>query len=401
MNVKEVFSWGMYDLANTIFSALFVTFFFPFFIVYVLGGSEIQVSIVYSASMLLVGLIVPFLGAYSDHVGKRMPFIAVFTVICCVLTAFIASVSLTAALIMGFFANVSYHAAITLYNALLAKIAKKDEMGTVSGIGTAMGYLGTLIGIGCSAIVLSFLGWETKEGIAAGFVVTAVLFFVFSLFMFFGVHEKKKKLDGKSAWTYMKRSVREVFKTLINIRSHKRVFYFVLSMFFFSNAVAAVILFLFLFAKQQIHLSMQVFFVVYVIQSFGAVVGSYAAGKLVDRFGSKRVLMWSGFGWIGVILMLFFVRNIEMFTVAGTIGGVFMGMWTAAQRPKLLALVPNEHAGQFFGYLELTGKFSGVLGPLTFGVLAQLVNYSVAMLSLIVFFVLGLICLKAVPGDVK
>ncbi len=463
MNVKEVFSWGMYDLANTIFSALFVTFFFPFFVKQFLGGTEFQIGLVFGLSMLAVGLTVPFIGAWSDHVGRRMPFILIFTVICCALTYAVGLVPLYAALWFGGLANYAYHAALTTYNALLPKIAKPNELGNVSGIGTAMGYLGTLIGLGVAAMFLSQLGWETEAGAKAVFTITAVLFFVFSLFLFFGVKEKANKTSThtalKEAYYKMKpflyfiifsfslillisiisvllatilekiivqftdvnkyvewsinilcvliaiKIVSPLFKKVVNKVGNKimpkKFFYFLIAMFCFANAINAVILFLFLFAREEISLTVQMFFIVYVIQSFGAVVGSFVSGKLTDRFGAKRVLVWAGFGWIGVILMLYFVKNVEMFVVAGTLGGAFLGMWTTAQRPKLVEMVSKSTVGQFFGYLELTNKFSGVLGPIVFGALASFVSYGWAMLSLIVFFAVGLFTLRFVPGDGK
>jgi len=401
MNIKEVFSWGMYDLANTIFSALFVTFFFPFFVKQFLGGSEFQIGLVFGLSMLAVGVIVPFIGAWSDHVGRRMPFIFTFTIVCCALTYFVAEVPLYLALLFGGLANFSYHAALTTYNALLPKIARPKEMGNVSGIGTAMGYLGTLIGLGIAAIFLSQLGWETEPGVKSVFTITAILFFVFSLFLFFGVKEPKRSKDGMSTAEYISKSVKSVLTTLKEIKNYKEFFYFLISMFCFSNAINAVILFLFLFARQEIALTVQMFFVVYVIQSFGAVVGSFVSGRLTDKFGAKKVLVWSGWGWVAVILLLYFVKNVEIFIVAGTLGGAFLGMWTTAQRPKLVEMVSEKTMGQFFGYLELTNKFSGVIGPIVFGALASFVSYGWAMLSLIVFFATGLWVLRFVPGDNK
>ena len=55
--------------------------------------------------------------------------------------------------------------------------------------------------------------------------------------------------------------------------------------------------------------------------------------------------------------------------------------------------------GQFFGFLELSNKFSGVIGPIVFGALAKFVNYQAALMSLLVFFVVGLYFLRKVPGD--
>ena len=401
MNKKEVFAWGMYDLANTIFSALFVTFFFPFYVKTFLGGNEFQIGLVFGLSMLAVGLIVPVIGAWSDAIGRRMPFIIFFTIVCCLLTWLVAGVSLKWALLAGFFANFAYHAALTTYNALIPKIAKRSEMGNVSGIGTAMGYLGTLISLAIAAVILSRLGWETAEGARAIFAATAIMFFIFSLFTFFGLREKKSARNHRSVWQHIGDSIGKVSHTLRNIAKNKSFFVFLLAMFCYADAINAVIVFLFLYAKQQIHLSVQAFFVVYTIQSFGAVGGSFIAGKWVDKYGPKKVLVGAGVAWLVVIILLYFVTNLTMFVVAGFLGGAALGTVWTAQRPKLIEMVSRAKVGQFFGFLELTDKFSGVLGPIIFGALARFVSYQAALISLMVFFALGLFFLSKVPGDIR
>jgi len=391
MNKKDVFACGMYDLANTIFSALFVTLFFPFFVKVFLGGTEFQIGLVFGLSMLAVGIVVPVIGAWSDALGRRMPFIILFTVVCCVFSALVGFVPLFLALILGFFANFSYHAALTTYNALLPSIAKKKELGRVSGIGTAMGYLGTLISLGIASLLLYRYGWETEAGSRAIFIAVGVMFFVFSLFTFFGVREVSVKRKPS-----VKECISAVWNTLKNISKHSSFFMFLLAMFFYANAINAAIVFLYLFARQQIGLDIKSFFVVYVLQAMGAVVGSYLSGRWVDRFGSKRVLFGAGFAWIAVIVLLLFVSNLTMFVIAGILGGAALGAVWTAQRPKLVELVARAKVGQFFGFLELTDKFSGILGPIVYGLLATFVNYTAALLSLVLFFVAGLFCLRSV-----
>ncbi len=398
MKKKEVFAWGMYDLANTIFSALFVTFFFPFYVKTFLGGNEFQIGLVFGLSMLAVGFIVPIIGAWSDVIGRRMPFIVIFTIVCCLLTWLVGQVSLGWALAAGFFANFAYHAALTTYNALLPKIAKRDELGYVSGIGTGMGYVGTLVSLGIAAILLSQLGWETSEGARAIFTATAIMFFAFSLFTFLGIHEPKSKLNRRTTWMHVRDSIRNVINTFRNLRKHRSFLFFLLAMFFYADAINAVIVFLFLFAREQIHLSVQAFFVVYAIQSLGAVAGSFLSGRWTDKYGPKKVLVWAGVAWIVVIGLLYFVDNLTVFIIAGTLGGAALGTVWTAQRPKLLQMVAHKDIGQFFGFLELTNKFSGVLGPIIFGALAKFVSYQAALISVIVFFVLGLWALRKVEG---
>jgi len=223
----------MYDLANTIFSALFVTFFFPFYVKTFLGGNEFQIGLVFGLSMLLVAFVVPVVGAWSDHIGRRMPFIVFFTIICCVLTWLVAGVSLWGALIAGFFANFTYHAALTTYNALLPKISRQNEMGNVSGIGIGMGYVGTLISLAIAALLLSRYGWETAEGARVIFIATAVMFSVFSLPTFFGVREKPNGRNSRTVSAHIRDGFLAVWKTLSHMPKHRSCFLFFFFFFFF------------------------------------------------------------------------------------------------------------------------------------------------------------------------
>lgn len=261
MKSREVFAWGMYDFANTIFSALFVTFFFPFYVKTFLGGNEFQIGLVFGISMLLVGLLVPLIGAYSDSLGRRMPFIIVFTVLCCVATLFVAWAPLSAALLLGLIANFCYHAALTTYNALLPRLAKKAEYGWVSGIGIGMGYLGTLVSLAIAYALLTKLGWETLAGSRAIFITTAILFFFFSLFTFFGVRERVKKVANHHIQT----AFREVLTTIPRLLKYKGLVPFLIAMFAYTNAITAVIIFLFLYGRQSIGLNVQQFIFVYTI----------------------------------------------------------------------------------------------------------------------------------------
>jgi UMF1 family MFS transporter len=393
---KEVFAWSMYDLANTAFSALFVTFFFPFYIKTFLGGNEFQIGLVFGVSMFVVGLLVPLLGAWSDKINRRLPFIFFFTLLCCIATAAVFFGDLIFALILGMIANFAYHAALTMYNAILPTLGTPDEYGKISGIGVSVGYVGTLLSLAMAAIILFFLGWESELGIRIMFPATAMFYFVFSLFLFVGVKERKRPVAGTATTVWA-----EVGKTIMHPLRFKGFLPYMLSIFMFVNAITAVIVFLFLYGREQIGLPVQSFFIVYSVFSLSAVVGSFYFGKLVDIIGAKKSLAISGILWIVVILVLLAVDNLATFTIAGLIGGVALGaVWTTS-RPLLISISPRESVGQFFGFSELSSKFSGILGPPIFGWLKVVSGYQAALLSLIVFFVLGLIFLIFVPNDAK
>ncbi len=417
MRKLEVFAWGMYDLANTLFSALFVTFFYPIYIKHFLGGSEFQVGMVFSLSMLLVALLVPSLGAVSDAIGRRKPFIFFFTLLCCVFTYFVAWDGLPAALIFGLVANFAYHAALTTYNALQTHVSSPEEYGLVSGIGVGLGYMGTLLALGIASFyVLPKYGWETLEGTVAIFIMTAVLFFTLSLFLFFGVYEPapKKRKGFAAVWREMRSSMHE---TLFNLHRNRPLVRFLLGLFAYVNAITAVIIFLALYAKSQFQLEIQSFMLVYAVFSVAAAVGSFVFARSIDRLGPRTVLLRCGIAWMFTILLLIAVPFLAgpgassglsvterlgdirflLFLLAGSVGGASMGIVWASSRPMLLALAPRKKVGQYFGFMELVSKFSGVVGPAVFGALATYLSYTWALASLLVFFAVGLFYMRLIP----
>jgi len=396
MRKKDVFYWGMYDLANTAFSALFVTFFFPKYVTEFLGGNKFQIGLVFGISMFLVAVFVPIIGAWSDRTKQRMPFIAIFTFFCCAATLFVPLVGLKAALLLGLIANFLYHAALTTYNAMIPSLGESREYGKISGIGIGLGYLGTLISLGIAAIVLHNLGWESLEGTKAMFTVTAVIFLGFSLFLFLGVKERKNRIK-ESMHTCAHHAIQDVLNTLHRLKHHKGLIPYLITTFMFVDALTAVIVFLYLYGRSAIGLETQAFVVVYALFAFSAAIGSYFFGRLTDSIGPKKTLMIAGFLWLIVLGVLFSVQTYGMFVLGGLLGGVALGaVWTST-RPLLITLSPKKELGQFFGFSELAGKFSGILGPIIYGYLATAYSDKAALVSLAVFFVLGLISLHFVP----
>src|SRR6058998_1119212 len=84
---RALYAWALYDLANTTFSLNVVSRYLPLIVVEDLGRRDLDVSLAYSASMLLVAIVSPVLGALSDVSGRRVPFLAATTVASVVATA--------------------------------------------------------------------------------------------------------------------------------------------------------------------------------------------------------------------------------------------------------------------------------------------------------------------------
>src|SRR3989338_8579796 len=173
---KAIFGWVIYDLANTAFSALFITFFFPLLVKFYLGGNELQIGLINGISMFLAGILVPFVGALSDTTGRKMSFVIFFTIICAIFTVLTAYSSLYLALIFALIAMLSYHAALDVYDAKLMDISNNKNRGRISGYGVALGYIGTILSLLMAYIILTIFGWKSETGIKAIFPATGLFF---------------------------------------------------------------------------------------------------------------------------------------------------------------------------------------------------------------------------------
>jgi len=283
---KQIFGWSMYDFANTIFAALFITAYFPLFVV-LNGGTSFHVGLTISISMLLAGLLVPFLGSIADITQRKKLLLFIFTLLCCIFTLFTGFFDLTLILILGLLANFFYHASLDVYDSLLIDISTKRNIGWISGIGTAVGYLGTIFSVAIAYTIGLIYGFETTEGIRIIFVLIAILFFTISIITFAFV---KSGSNVKIKKKHFSEAFKRVIFTIKNIKQFKAIWIFLLASFLYVDAANTSIVFLFLYGRDQIGLTLVQFLPLYVLMAIGAFTGSLIFGKVTDKIGHKKTL---------------------------------------------------------------------------------------------------------------
>ncbi|HEX9483445.1 MAG TPA: MFS transporter, partial [Gemmatimonadaceae bacterium] len=166
-------SWALYDFANTIFSMNVATLYFAVWLIADMGASNTVYAVGNGVASLLVVLSVPVLGAISDGTRRRKPWVVGFTLISCAACAAIGVLGQTTLPVRGdevrapdlatpghptfssfgwvlvafVMANYAYQAAQPFYNAMMSELVPPEERGRLSGIGTAVGYVGTIVGL--------------------------------------------------------------------------------------------------------------------------------------------------------------------------------------------------------------------------------------------------------------
>jgi UMF1 family MFS transporter len=360
-----------------------------------------------SVSLLAVALLSPTFGAWSDRLGRRIPFIGIFTVICC---AAIAAVTWVTNLYVGlglFIISVfAYQMAQVSYNAMLPELAKPHEMGKVSGYGTAIGYLGSVFGV---IMVMPFVsgklfGLSTPipaGGNTGAFLPVAILFMLFSLPLLLGVKDR-----GQPSPQAKRPGLGQLVASWKAARKVPGMTRYLLANLLFFDALNTVIGFMAIYATQVLgfdSVKNEVQMVLMLATVF-AFVGSLGWGALVDRIGAKRSLVLDLALWIVALMGFIAIRDkaIATWVLAPMVGIAMGGTWTAS-RALLASLAPPESQGEFFGLYSLAGKFAAVVGPLTWGLITSVFafmpigKYQLALGAQLVFVLAGLALLWRVP----
>ncbi|MGH8959030.1 MAG: MFS transporter, partial [Acidimicrobiia bacterium] len=175
---KAVGAWLLYDLANTIFALGVIGLYFPAWLREE-GGRDSALAITEAAAGVAVIALAAWIGARSDRHGRRLPFLAVATATSIVATFLLGSFGLAPSLVILGFGLVGFNLGSALYDALLSQVSNQSNRGRISGLGVAIGYVGSFIGLAVGRLTLDRGGYElTFRSLAVAFLVFALPLFV-------------------------------------------------------------------------------------------------------------------------------------------------------------------------------------------------------------------------------
>jgi UMF1 family MFS transporter len=304
-------------------------------------------------------------------------------------------------------ANASYQAALMFYDALLPSVSTPENWGKVSGLGVGLGYFGGLIGF-LAVPTITGLVYGTGYANAATFIPTAILYLLFALPCFFLVKEKHYTVREKSEKLSFRRTLTNTWRTIMEARKYKGLFIFLISNFFYSDALNTVITAMGIYSTEVIGFTPSERNGFLAFSTIFAVIGSLIFGWVADLIGPKASLNISLAMWTTLFIITITAPPVWFFFwVGGPLAGIALGSVWVAARTLMIELTPPERLGEFMGLYNLTGKFSAVLGPLTWGVTLAIfdpakpefakVGYQIAVSMLLVLIIVGWVLHQFVP----
>jgi UMF1 family MFS transporter len=416
---RERVGWYFYDWANSAFSTtVLVVFFGPYLTAVARAGADgeyvhpfgIEVKaesffpFVVSASVLLQVVCLPLLGAIADYSHQKKRMLALFAYTGATATAglfFLSGSNYLLGGILFIVANLSFGASVVFYNAFLPEIASADERDSVSSIGWAIGYLGGGLLLLLNLLLFAFkdrLGLSESLAVRISLGSAGLWWALFSLFPLSVLKIRGKATPLPPGENYLTAGFKQLAHTLRKATALPHTLLFLLAYFFYNDGVQTVIAMAAYFGAEELKLPPETLIYLVLMIQFVAFVGALAFNYIARAMGTKRALVASLVIWTVVVLYAYrFLETKTQFFVLGAVIGIVLGGSQALSRSLFSLLIRRGEESEYFGLYEISEHGSSWLGPLLFGLTLQRYgSYRLAILSLVVFFTVGLLLLIGV-----
>jgi UMF1 family MFS transporter len=427
---KEINGWAMYDWANSAFSTTVGTVFLgpyvaglartaaeaagtqtvSFLGIPVAPDSFLPYCISFSVGLQV--LFLPILGAIADYSHLRKTMMRLFATIGAVATLLMFFVTgdlwwLGGLLFM--LANLAFGAAIVFYNAYLPDIASEEERDRVSSYGWAMGYLGGGILL---ALNLAFFIFSEDIGVPSALAVRINLasaglwWFGFAFITWSRLRSRKAARALPTGENYASIGFKQLRKTFSEVKSFPETLKFLLAYFLYNDGIQTVIAVSSTFAAAPLiqgglELPQDTLIAIILMIQFVAFGGALLWGKLAKWIGAKQAIVVSLVIWAGVVIYAYGGLKgptaTTQFFILGLFIAIVLGGSQAISRSLFAQMIPKGKEAEFFSFYEISERGTSWIGPLVFGLANQMFgNLRIAILSLIFFFVVGLLLLPRV-----
>ena len=441
---KEIFGWLTYDWANSVFSTTVLGVLIGDYIttlaqsavgengvVISLGGYDLVTAksvftYTIGLSVFLQIFFLPVLGAIADYTHLKKTFMMFFCFLgataCCLLFFIEGNLYLLGC---GFvmISNLGFGAAIVFYNSFLPDITTEDRRDQVSSWGFAAGYLSGAIVLIANLIFLKnaeTVGITLEFAVRICLLASGIWWGAFSIVSFLLLKTRQPARSVPEGQHYIFAGIRELKTTVIELFRLRQTLKFLIAYLLYNDGIQTVITASSVFLSQELFVARglttdrTVLVIAFLIAQIVAFVGAIIFERIAHFTSTKAAIITSLLIWSFIVIYAYgFLSTVtQAYIMSGLIGFVLGGS-QALSRSLFSQMIPAGRESAFFGIYEISERGTSWIGPIVFGLVAQLTNsYRPAILALIVFFVGGSIILfftntnqairdagNQVPGD--
>lgn len=405
---RAIFSWALFDWANSAFSTIVTTFIFAPYFAKAIAKNEIVGTADWGDATALAGIIIailsPILGAIADNEGRRKPWLAFFTLVNIVATGLLWFATPTPdsvffTLICVIIATIGLEIGIVFYNSMLKDLAPEGYLGRLSGWAWGMGYAGGLVSLMIALFVFINHGeqWFNLSSYHGQHVricgpLSAIWFalFCWPLFVFTPDHPR----SGLGISRSVKKGLATLYRSLSTLNQYRNIMKFLLARLFYIDGLNTVFAFGGIYAAGTFNMSINEIIQLGICMNISAGIGAIIFGWLDDLKGGKLTIF--------IALMLILVTGIGIlithskivFWILGLALSSAVGPVQAASRSFMTRLSPPELITEMFGLYAFSGKVTAFMSPAILSVVTLWTqSQRIGMSTLFVFIAVGAIML--------
>lgn len=414
-----IFSWCMYDWANSVYNLVINTSIFPIYYTAVTAnadngdrvsffGFEMVNSVLYSYaisfSYLLSAMILPLLSGIADYTGQKKKYLRLFTTIgalACMGMFFFNSGTLEWGIICVVLASLGYSSGLVFYDAYLPEIAPASMTDRISARGYSFGYAGSALMLILSLVMITFydsFGFTDKgDATRTVFLLVGVWWIGFAQIPLKNLPSNvfNRKPTGK----ILLNGYLELKKVFLALREQPNTKKYLISFFFFNMGVQTIMLLATLFGTKELKLGSGELIPVILIIQFVAIAGATLFARISDKKGNIFSLGLMICIWIGICMFAYTITTVNEFYIIAVLVGLVMGGIQALSRATFSKLIPPDtvdHAS-YFSFFDVAFHLSVVLGTFSYGFIEQLTgSMRDSTLALASYFVIGFLFLMFV-----
>lgn len=407
-------SWIMYDWANSIYATNIMAAIFPIYFAMQANetGNKLY-GFAVSAAALVVAVLAPILGAIGDFSGMKKKLFAGFLVLGLVFTAVMAAFEDWRLMLIGFiFSRIGFSGSCLFYDSFLTDVTTPERMDRVSSWGYAMGYIGGSTIPFIISIAVMLLMNQSVLSYKIAILIVVVWWAVFSIPFLKNVKQQYSVEDAPQALA--KEAFRNAWKTFKDILKDKKILFFIIAYFFYIDGVDTIISMATNYGE-TLGLGAIGMILALLVTQIVAVPFSILFGNLAKKVGAMKMIAIAVCVYFVITILGFFMGfNIEqaelsggdidaalklsstLFWILATLVGTVQGGIQALSRSYFGQLIPPERSNEYYGFLDIFGKFSCVIGPALYAATyAATGRASLGILSIIVLFFGGMVALFA------
>ena len=420
-SVREQRGWYLYDWANSpYFTSVLAVFLGPYLTALAKAAADAKGFIhpfgipvdarslyPYLISISVAGqvLFLPVVGAIADYGHRKKELLG--------LTAFLGAAAtvamffiqgtnymLGAALLIV--SNISFGASIVVYNSFLPEIAPPEQRDAVSSRGWALGYAGGGVLLALNLLLLfraDTLGIsQAFKAIRISLASAGVWCVLFTIPVLIALRNRGPARVPPPGQNRVAVAFRQLAHTLRDTRRYPQTLLFLVAYLIYNDAIQTVLAVAGQFGSDGLGMPISQVTSAYLMAQFVGIFGAIGFGRLAARIGTKLAIVASLAIWSAILIYIYgFVYTATQFFFVTAGVAIVMGGSQALSRSLFAQLVPKGKEAEYFSIYEISDKGTSWMGPAFYGLALQWTgSYRIAILSLIVFFAVGLAVLTRV-----